>query len=106
MIGLDKRKKMSNSFSQESIQSNNENNNNEETLFKNKLLMQTLEKSSENIRNNNEQKSNNLLEDKNQKLRDELNEVLAKRKLIDEKMQNEQNQLEKLTKTEKGSHYI
>lgn len=82
---------MSNSFSQESIQSNEMNSNvNEETLFKNKLLVQTLEK--------NEQKNANF-DDNSRKLREELNEVLAKKKIVEEKLGNEEKQLDKIEKS-------
>ena len=82
---------MSNSFSQESIQSNEMNSNvNEETLFKNKLLVQTLEK--------NEQKNANF-DDNRRKLREEHNEVLAKKKIVEEKLGNEEKQLDKIEKS-------
>ena len=82
---------MSNSFSQESIQSNEMNSNvNEETLFKNKLLVQTLEK--------NEQKNANF-DDNRRKLREEHNEVLAKKKIVEEKLGNEEKQLDQIEKS-------
>ena len=96
---------MSNSFSQDNIQINEKTS--EEPLFKNKLLMQSFQQTE----NNKTETANSLDEKKaadenNKKLRDELNKALEKRNLLDDKIQNEQNNLVKLSQKQEKGDYI
>lgn len=91
---------MSNSFSQESIASSD--GNNEDALFKNKLLMQTLQASTQPKI---EEKMNNG-DESAKKLRDELAQAIEKRNHLDEKLNKVQNDYDKLAVAQKENGFF
>lgn len=91
---------MSGSLSQDNIQVNDKTP--EDSLFKNKLLLQSLQQGDNKL---NASIDGKMEEDQKRKEKEELEKVLEQKRLVEEKLKTEQETLTKLVSSQKGNGF-